>query len=194
MSDTDDAVVGESSDAQVDELDSLLSDFGQPDQTGTEPQNTPVQDVTKDDIREMVQYSKQDRHAREMEQTNAAIDSACKTVFENLPEGVLPERAVRGLLIDMADSDQRFQKAFFARGSNPAQWNKILSATAKEMAKEFATVDKDLSEDKEAIASAVRSASTKVPEAQQDEASRRKEIAGMSDQELRAEKRRLGAY
>lgn len=191
MSDTDDAVVGESSDVQVDELDSLLSDFDRPDQTGTEPAT-----VTKDDLKEVVSYVKEDRQTRELERTNADIDSACKTVFEGLSgEAKLPEGAVRGLLIDKADRDPRFQRAFLERNSNPSGWNKILSATAKEFSREYAPkVDQDLSDDKEAIASAVRSASTKAPEAQQDEAERRQQIRTMSDEELRKEKRKHGVY
>lgn len=193
MSDTDDAVVGESSDAQVDELNSLLSDFDQPDQTGTEPKK-----ITSDDVREVVDYVRDTRQKDEMKETNDAIDHACKTVYDALSEeakAILPERATRGLLIDMADSDRRFQRAFLERNSNPSQWNKILNAKAKELSTEFTPqVDRELSDDKEAIASAVRSASTKAPEPPEDEAKSRQKIRQMSDQELRALKRSLGGY
>ena len=76
--------------------------------------------------------------------------------------------------------------------NDPAGWNKILSATAREFSKEFTSpADKDLTEDREAIAAAVRNASSKTPEAP-DEDARRREIRGMSDPELLAEKRKLG--
>lgn len=189
MSDTDDAVVGESSDAQVDELDSLLSDFDRPDQTGTEAPK-----VTKSDLQEVVSYIKEDRHERELERVNADIDSACKTVYDSLSEKGLPEDAVRGLLIDKADRDPRFQKAFLGRHQNPTAWNKILSATAKDFSQKFSTVDRGVSDDVEAVASAVRSASTKTPEPPEDEAKSRQKIAQMSDQELRNLKRSLGGY
>ena len=84
-------------------------------------------------------------------------------------------------------------KTFWVQFGQPCI--KILTATAKEFSKEFAVKeDRDLSEDKEAIASAVRSASTKAPEPAPDEAARRREIAGMTDQELRQLKRSLGSY
>jgi hypothetical protein len=144
--------------AQDMDLDSLLAQFEvePPEQEVAAPKLSP------DDVRSAVQYAKSEQERRAKEGTDKAISEAVKTVKEEL--GDLPvhlsDRAARGLLEAYAAENPKFTQAFMHRQKNPEAWNKALRAVGKEFRSDFAPVDRNATDDREAITSAVRAAST----------------------------------
>jgi hypothetical protein len=135
---------GESEDA----LDNLLNEFEQK----TEPQKS---SVSAEDIGEVVQYVKQQQVESEKKDTEEGIKSAVDTIKEGLDVKV-PDRAIRGMLFDLAESNEGFVNAFNNRNNNPQAWNKVLKSFQKEVAAEF-QIDPEATNDREALKQAVHS-------------------------------------
>jgi hypothetical protein len=135
---------GESEDA----LDSLLDEFKQK----TEPQKPAV---STEDFSEVVQYVKQQQVESVKKETEEGISSAVASIKEGLDVSV-PDRAIRGMLFDLAESNEEFVNAFNNRNNNPQAWNKVLKAFQKEVADEF-QIDPGATNDREALKQAVHS-------------------------------------
>lgn len=93
---------------------------------------------------------------------NQDVNEAVNTVKGTFDEGVsVPDRAIKGILTDLYNEDERFRKAFDSRDSSPAHWKRVLSAAARDIAKDFGPApDSQTTSDREALASAVRGTRT----------------------------------
>lgn len=139
-------------------LDGLLNEYEV--QTGGEQTTEPKNENSKIDY---IYNRFQAEDAEKIKtQTNEDIGKAVEIIRdENLN---LPDKAYRGMLLDKAEEDVRFLQAFQQRGQNPGQWNKVLKAFQKEILSDFKSLpDKEATADREAVLSAVHSASTKQP-------------------------------
>lgn len=91
-----------------------------------------------------------------------------KAVTNIMGDLKVPRRLAMGWVDQMAREDSRIARAFLERSSNPDAWARVekglSKAFAKEM-KELNPVDQQATEDREAVAAAVRGASiTRAPE------------------------------
>lgn len=116
------------------------------------------------------------------ERQRKAVDSAIRDVKgdddwdDELVEGILHARAVR---------DPRISEAFMNRSRNPERWQSVAKAIRKDIAKKLSPVDQRATDDHEAVAAAVRGASTKAPEEEAPD------FSGMTDSEFERMKSNL---
>lgn len=167
---------GEESGAQ-DELDSLLQEYEQDTGTTGEQQTQPAQEPSQRDPQVETLL---------MKQTQDDINSAANSIKE--ASGVeLPDRFFRGYLHDAVDGDPRALRLWQNRHNDPKGWNKYLNALAKEASEEMKGIpDKSASEDRDAVESAVRNAST-----HQQSSDDEPDWSDMSDQEFAQTKMKL---
>lgn len=155
MTDTDTAVdqtveeVGAS-----DDLDSLLNEF---------TEETKVEPTVTNDVKEAVNWINEERTRKADEAIKTDLESAVKSIGDTLDLDSKPTaRIIRGLLRDIAEDDPAIQKAFAQRESNPQAWVSAQKRAAK-LIKEELSIDQETTSDRDAITSAVRSASNQKP-------------------------------
>src|SRR5262249_48334891 len=104
----------------------------------------------------------------------------------------LPDEMIREMLEGSAASDKRLRDAWKQRHDRPDAWTRIVEGWATKKAEAFRSLaDPKLSQDREALAAAVRG-QTATP--LQPQAKTPQEVHAMSDQEFRAWKdQQLGA-
>ncbi len=122
----------------------------------------------------------------------ADIDAAVATAKRNDGLRHLPDEMVREMLEGSAASDQRLRSAWLQRHDKPEAWTRLVEGWAAKKADAFKSLpDPSLSQDREALAAAVRGqGATQL----QPQAKTPQEVHAMSDQEFRAWKdRQLGA-
>lgn len=179
----------EADDAQLDEdLDALLDEFPQAAETPkTEPKvdDTPSKDDTDQilrDVKSFVDESRQERKdtaARDAEkQFEADMAEAVKVVKGEDDED---DDLVEGWINARARKDPRLKAAWAGRQESPGQFKRILHGLASDFSNRK-KVDRSETEDREAVAAAVRGAATKASEI--DDAPK---ISHMTDAEARAE-------
>lgn len=115
----------------VSELDSLLEEFNEPEPS-PEVKKT---DVSKSELREMIDTNKADREERFRDASDKGIRESSETLAKSLDLGFSDEKnykVAKGLLLSAAEDDLRVAKAFSNRTKNPAMWNEILDGIAKE--------------------------------------------------------------
>ena len=111
-----------------------------------------------------------------------------KTVSNIRGDLKVPDRMAKGWLDQIARERPAIAQAFLQKENSPDNWKRIEQSLAKEFAKEVKSVtfDQDATEDRSAVAAAVRGASTKAPpEAPPN-------FSAMSNSEIRDEYRKLG--
>jgi len=155
-------------------LDNLLNEYDE----GTK-EETPTGEQS--DISEVVSYIKEKREQENKVSADAAISNAVKSLKG---DSTLPDAVFRGMIYEKSN-DARFLKAFTERESNPDGWNKVIGAMSNEFKSSLPKEDGQLSADKEALASAVQSASTHQAQPQEVD------LASMSDAEFLAYKAKL---
>ncbi|MGI9503675.1 MAG: hypothetical protein ACR2RE_11530 [Geminicoccaceae bacterium] len=165
--------------AQEPSIDDLLKEF----ETDTKPEQTSAKsDVGVDDLKEVVSYVREDRERRDREQTQTDIAGAVKAVKGDL---AIDDDLVEGLLYRKANTDQRFLRAFQLRHESPGTWANMQKAMHRELAdKVSAKPDEALTDDRQAVEAAVRSASTGSSEDAPPD------FNSMTDQELNAWQRK----
>ena len=120
------------------------------------------------DVSDVVDYVRELREKEARETTQKDIAAAVETVKENVDLNI-PDSVIKNALYGKASEDPRFLRAFQYRGENPEQWSKVLKALGQGIAKEFeGLADRGATDDREAVASAVRGASTKAQEQETD--------------------------
>jgi len=149
-------------------LDDLLNEY---DEGVAETQQTGEQ---SSDVQELADYVRDKRDSENKQAADSAISDAVKTLKG---ESNLPDAVFRGMIYDKS-SDSRFLKAFTERDSNPQGWNKVIGAMSKEFNDSLPKEDAQLSADREALASAVQSASTNQASEQTTD------LSSMSDSEF----------
>ena len=171
-------------DSAQDDLDSLLREYEEKTEPKVEPQANP------DKIAKVLSYI-EEQEARQAEQAlNDAITNSVKTVKSGLDLGFeMPDKYIEGILHSIAAKDKRFLNAFQQRDSNPSGWEKALKAVSKDMQKDFAAVDHQATQDREAVTSAIRGAKQSTA---QDETFDEKSVAKMSMDQLYKEFPELG--
>jgi hypothetical protein len=161
-----------------DSLDTLLDEF--------EQQTKPVEQQTSK-IEEVVSWVDEQRQSAIKEKEATDINSAVEAIKSGIGElDFTPtDRMVRGMLQDIASEDTSVAKAFHQRDQNPRAWQEALKRATAAI-KEDLSIDPKATSDREAITSAVHSASTKQP-APEEEVN----VASMNDREFMEYKTKL---
>lgn len=156
---TDDAAAQGKAD---DTLDADLNEFGDSGQAAASDQDGEGEDgISADELKEIRADAAQARQYRyEQDLKNTIVD-----VRGDLK---VDDKIVKGWLFAEADDDPRIGAAFANRSRNPGAFKRVVSGLRSKFAKEMkaqATRDDDASKDRDAVANAVRGASTsKAPE------------------------------
>lgn len=137
-------------------LDELLSQF----QTATEkPAVSPTE--TKTETPKQVEVEPQWAADMKERWLNESIAEVSANVFDGLQ---VSKRAARAWIEEMARQDPKLGIAFFNRHRNPGVWKSVERALRKEAGNDFPTKeDSGAQADHDAVAAAVRGASTKAP-------------------------------
>lgn len=196
QADTESKTSGEADDAQGDDLDSLLAEWdqdqeqqtkestsgGQSDSGKSESQELPS------DVREVVDYVKEQRDRDIAERTNRDIADAAEKLREGW-EDAPPAALLEGEIWKSAGKDQRFLQAFQQRHQQPEKWDRILKAKQREVKSLLEQKpDSEATADREAVTAAVRSAS-KAPASPEGPSA--EDISKMTDAEFERYKRQL---
>lgn len=179
VTETDEAnETSEDTDAQ-DDLDTLLKTYEESESEEKKDSKEQPDNVA------LLEELRRERQEREAEKTQKDLQNAVDTIKEH---GVdIPDKYIRGALYDLADTDPRFSKAWVNRSSNPRQFNKVLKTLAKELKDDF--LDKDLTDTKNDVVSAVKGASKEKGSEEMSEKELRSKILKMNDQEFEKYKR-----
>ena len=168
-----------------DDLDVLLNDPAFKEQpakvaTETQPELKTGTDQVKDASAEVLAARDEIRQERFHKDMNDTIEK----VRGNLDSGFFDKPFVKAWIDARATDDPRLAQAWVKRHQNPQEFNRVVGALSREFAKKYGRLpDKQVTEDTEAVAAAVRGASNKVPEGKAPDFSK------MSDAELNAHTR-----
>lgn len=164
-----------------DDLDTLLAQFDK--ETKVDPVSPPV---TPQVQQPQIPAIDADRFRRVEDRLfQEDLNKAVANIKGDLK---VPERAAKGWLDQIARERPEIARAFMEQASNPKRWQQIEKVLAKEFVREFKStdIDENVTEDRNAVAAAVRGASTKAP------AETAPNYSNMSNSELRDEYRKLG--
>lgn len=138
--------------AQEPTVDELLAQFDQK----TEP-DTKTANLDKGRLEQVFDFVEQQSQREQQERTQKDIESAVKTV---IGESDLDPDYVDAALWRKANKDTAFLNAFQQREKSPEQWSQVLRAMGREMSAKQTKPDQNTTNDREAVAAAVRGAST----------------------------------
>lgn len=157
--------------ARTDDLDQLLAQYDQ-QRVQPDPQPTPEPPpqeppISTDRIRALEQRLFQDE-----------VNEAVNNIVGDMK---IPRRAAIGWLDQYARENPKLAQAFLNKSQDPKTWKRVEKVLAEELRKEFSSlqVDPQATADREAVAAAVRGASTKAPAAPPPK------LGTMSDAKLR---------
>lgn len=145
------------------DLDKLLAQYDEQVKSGsTETEPEKAKPGTGDDlsaIRKEVSDLKKRDHEREF---RADMDATIKTVKGDLP---FDDATVEALIDAEARKDPRLARAWRDRADSPKQFQQVVEALGRTLAKKFTRLpDLNATEDRALVSAAVRGASTKAPE------------------------------
>lgn len=163
--------------AQEDDLDALLNEFDSTTETSNEPDQNTEQQGLSDEDRQLLQSFRQ-------EQESKAVDDTIKSIKEHMPEDIgLSDKAFKRVVLGMASDDARIAEAYALRNTSPDAWAAVQKSIAKEIAKDYGNrPDSTATDTHNAIAAAVRSASTSSPS---NETITEKDMNNMSDADFK---------
>jgi len=166
---TDDAAARDEgkTEAAGDELEKLLAEFDSKDAGGSEVKPEPEPDNGSSDLKKRLEALE----ARDTEAANrqfeADMKSAVDKVRGEMPSDKFTDGMVRGWLDERAVEDERLKRAWVNRHASPAAFERVLAELGRNFAKNFSSdVDAGATEDRDAVAAAVRGASTTPPDGQ----------------------------
>lgn len=163
-----------------DDLDSLLKEFEQPVQ---ETKSDTKTETKPDGLEEVISFVREQKQAQLADSSRKALNEAVKTVKGDLK---VDDELVEGFLHARASKDQRIAQAWVNRDKNPQAFASVLKTLGKELSGKFADMpDSQVTEDRAAVAAAVRGASTKASESPPPDYSK------MSDAEFKRHKESL---
>lgn len=118
-----------------------------------------------DDIKDLANWARQQQKNEVTQKVQGDIAAAVKTVEGSLGETKLPENLIRGALYDRVENDDNFKRAWINRDANPQAWDRVLKAIGGEIASGMKDekADANVTDDVNAVAAAVRGASTSSP-------------------------------
>jgi hypothetical protein len=157
-----DAEVADSARKDVDDLDTLLAEFDQ----GTKKTDTVSPPETKptppDALAQDVQALKNQAQEWAQEKNKRAIAETVEGIRGDVPKEVFDDEMVEAWLDSQARRDPRLALAFVQRDQNPQKWGKVKAELGRQLAKKAGALpDRNASDDREAVAAAVRGASAK---------------------------------
>lgn len=166
-----------------DDLDTLLDQFKQEQpEPEAKPKTEPEQKLDTGAVKRLETLEK----TLAEERFQRSIQPVLKRVRGDIPAEVLGDDEILDLLDGRAKRDPRLQQAWLNRDKNPAAWSKIEQNLGRELSKKFSKLpDQGATDDREAVAAAVRGASTKAPEGKPPDFSK------MSDNQFQAEKEKM---
>lgn len=173
--------------AQDDDLDSLLNQWesSSAESAETGEQTDDDSDLDPKEIKRMRKELNEIREAQWQNETHQAVSEAVSVMRKSVADEMdVPSELWEDVLYGKAARDDRIRTAFMHRHKDPDKWNKTLASLAKQTVKGFKKdgVDKSATEDKNAVSSAVRSASKSPPA---DEGPSEKDFDNMSDAEFK---------
>lgn len=135
-------------------LDDILAEIDEEYEKGTKPEPKPQQKADSDVSDERLKKL----DAIEARLFNDDVSKAVATVKTEFGDGLaVSDRVVRGYLSELYNEDERFKRAFDARDSNPATFQRVLKAVASEARKDFGEpIDAQTTSDSRALEAAVR--------------------------------------
>jgi hypothetical protein len=155
--------VADSGAAQEDGLDELLKEFDAKKEASPqkEPDKTPEPKATEVPIEVLATLEKR-LNDYEAKQTRRELEN----LFDRITVGVQADSLdAEAFLNAKALRDPRINQAYIQREANPKRWDKVEAELYKEFSKRFGKkVDKQVTESRDAVAAAVRSASTAAPQ------------------------------
>ncbi len=175
----------EESTAQAD-LDTLLSEYSEPETPATTPEPAPT--VSPEEVAEFRQMLDSNRVTQlnaGLDDSAASIKAAAGEVASNIPNWIF-----RGAIRDYATEHPVTEKIFLERASNPEAWNKVKVALGKKIADDLTSTDQASTDSWNAVDGAMHSASTSTPKPKTDVSS--KDLSNMSDSEFAAHKKAQG--
>lgn len=175
-----------------DDLDTLLSQWesSTDDTSDTSGQADDSDSDPKKKLDRIEQHLQRVEQERAQETVQRDLESTAKTMKEAISDQMdVPEDVLKEVLHGRAAMDSRVLSAWNNRHRDKASWDKTASAIARDFAKKLRTnLDDSATEDREAVASAVRGAS-KAPSAEQGPSE--KDFEKMSDAEFNKRIREL---
>ena len=142
-----------------DDIETLLKQFESETRVVDSPPEPKSQDELLKKVTDQVRASIQQEQA-----SRAAVGELVKTVRGEVPESVFSDKEIEHWLAGQATDDPKLANAWQFRDKNPGAWKKIEAELSKKFNSKFQNLpDPVASADKEAVAAAVRGASTKVP-------------------------------
>lgn len=181
---------GEESGA-LEDVDSLLNEWESHADSATESSAEAEKqgEQSDDETKALLNELRQEREERIRQKTEQDVQQAVSSIKEGL-ETEVPDELIEGYLYREAAKDSRFLSAFQSRHKEPEKWNRLIKAMSGNLNKRMSSqVDQSVTDDRDAVASAVRSAQ-KAPA--QAEGYSDKDLANMSDSEFNKLRRELG--
>jgi len=149
-----------------DDLETLLASYDQ-QTTRPEPQPNPpaTSATTQPDVKallEKVQTFEGVANRIAQQEFKQQLAETVKDVRGDVPQEVVDDDLVEAWLDARARKEPRLQQAWLQKDANPKQWSRIKSELGREFKKKFDKMpDRAVTEDRAAVAAAVRGASTK---------------------------------
>lgn len=170
--------------AQADDLDAILKQF----EDETRPQPQPEQTSKRPD--DMSALADKVRNLEEQlwnREARTDLGEAVKTVRGDLDPRVFKDSFIQAWIDGEARDNQGLQTIWQERHIKPQRYHQVLQGLRKKLADDFAKMpDAQATEDREAVAAAVRGSSTKAPE------QKAPDLGKMTDGEFEAYKQSIG--
>lgn len=180
------ATDGQNAQAQGDDLDTLLAEFDQGQSPAAASTQPAQQQATGDDLKVVAEEVRAWRTERQQETFKRDMGETIKKVRGDLDAELFDDSLVRGYVNARADEDPRLAQAWVNRHTNPKAFNRVVEQLGREFRQKWSKMpDRQATEDHAAVTAAVRSASTRAPDAPPPDFSR------MSNSEFQAEKDKL---
>lgn len=145
----------ETTNAQDESLEDLMKEF----ESVQEPPKEAKGEQVSEDISEDVRWIRAMREQEEAKRTREAIEQTIGALKDGIDCPIeIPNAWWEGRLDVAARQDPRLTQAWLARESKPEAWKKIQAHLKKQLESEL-SIRRDLTDDRDAVTAAVRSAS-----------------------------------
>lgn len=180
-------VAADNARVETDDLDSLLASFDGDSKTGAAETKPKPETNAGDggDLKALTAEVKGQLSELQQEKFRKDMDSTINRVRGDLASDYFDDTFVEAWLDAEARKDPRLAKAWTDRNANPKQFQKVVDQLGRTFAKKYGKLpDAQATEDRAAVAAAVRGASTQAPEGKAPD------YKGKSDAEFREDVRK----